>query len=76
MINEEQIDEMLQSGDCTTPLFSIENIFAIETVVARHLLDAIEALQQAGTKTNSGFVTDYCENAVQEIRKALRSCGT
>jgi len=70
MINEEQIDEMLQSGDCTTSLFFIE------TAVARHLLDAIEALQEAGIKTNSGFVTDYCENAVQEIRKALRSCGT
>lgn len=43
----------------------------IDTGAILHLLNAIDALQDAQTETSNGFVSDECTNAIDTIRKAI-----
>lgn len=47
----------------------------IEPATLHHLADAATALMQAKAVTEHGFVSDYCDNAIREIRKAIRHFG-
>lgn len=44
----------------------------IEPETLHHLADAASALMQARSVTEHGFVSDYCDTALREIRKAIR----
>lgn len=68
-LDDAVIGRMVEEGELNLSLFSVE----VETI--RHLLSAVEALQRAGNLTSMGFASDYCENAMVEIRKAMRSVG-
>ena len=63
------IGRMIAAGEANLSLYSVE----VETI--RHLLSAVEALQKAGNLTSMGFAEDHCENAMVEIRRAMRSVG-
>ena len=45
----------------------------MEPEVLKHLADAIESLQRAHRATAHGFVADHCENALTEIKHAIRN---
>ncbi len=47
----------------------------IEPATLHHLADAAAALMQARAVTEHGFVSDYCDNAIREIRQAIRHFG-
>jgi hypothetical protein len=36
------------------------------------LVNALEDLMAAREKTDHGFVADYCDNAIKEVKNALR----
>ena len=47
----------------------------IEPATLHHLADAAAALMQARAATEHGFVSDYCDTALREIRRAIRYFG-
>lgn len=44
---------------------------SVETCTVRFLLSAIDALEDAKDETGLGFVSDYCDVAIREVKKAI-----
>lgn len=47
----------------------------LEIETARIILDAICLIKEAHRETKMGFAADHCENAVEQLKLALRSLG-
>lgn len=47
----------------------------VDIVTLRYLVSALQALQDASRATSNGFASDYCDNAADQIRKAMRTVG-
>jgi hypothetical protein len=47
----------------------------VEVGTLERLVDALGSLKDAQAATKCGFVSDFCENAAGEIRKAMRLAG-
>lgn len=58
------------------PYMSNMELHDVDIEAIKHLVDALAALQAASSATMHGFVSDYCENAAVDVRKALRAAGT
>lgn len=50
-------------------------ITEVEIITIRYLVKALQALQHASLSTKNGFASDYCDNAADQIRKAIRTVG-
>lgn len=46
-----------------------------EPITLHCLANALEALMAAQQKTENGFVSDFCENALIQVRKAISCFG-
>lgn len=55
------------AGDCET-----DGGRDTETGVLRSLCGAVDELEAAIKATRSGMIADHCENALREVRTAMR----
>lgn len=58
-----------QSSFCPSPT---SDGMPTETATLRSLANAVDALENAKRDTKRGFIHDHCENALHEIRRAMR----
>jgi hypothetical protein len=60
----------------TDKTITTEDSEAVTEPITLHCLaNAMEALMAAKEKTEHGFLADYCENALREVRKAIGCMG-